>query len=59
MMDTRNLAKNFARTAAKTDSPFGRLPPPMKIAVFFLSLAPRVKIAPSTNPPTLNSSIPP
>jgi len=29
------------------------LPPPMKIAVFFLSFGPRVKMAPSTSPPTL------
>ena len=46
------LGEEFLRTAASSASPSAMLPPPMKIAVFFLSLGPRVKIAPSTRPPT-------
>ena len=57
--ETRNLAKNFFCTAASSASPSAMLPPPMKIAVFFLSLGPRVKIAPSTRPPTFAALTPP
>ena len=59
MIDTRKLPKNLARTAAKSVSPSGMLPPPMKIAVFFLSFGPRVKMAPSTSPPTFFAFTPP
>ncbi|EWS54027.1 hypothetical protein X551_03180 [Methylibium sp. T29] len=57
--DTRKLAKNFLRTALNSASPSAMLDPPTKIAVFFLSFGARVKIAPSTSPPTLAGVMPP
>ena len=52
--DTRNGPKKRFFTASSSVSPFSMLPPPMKIAVFCLSLPPRVKIVPSTKAPTLS-----
>ena len=59
IMETRNLPKNLACTAASSAWPAAMLPPPMNRAVFFLSLGPRVNIAPSTSPPTLAAVTPP
>ena len=59
IMETRNFAKNFARIAPKRASPRGMLEPPTKSAVFFLSCGERVKMAPSTKPPTLSAFTPP
>ena len=57
--DTRKPAKNFLRTASSSASPAAMSLPPMKIAVNFLSFGARVKIVPSTSPPTLRGSTPP
>ena len=54
MMETRNGPKKRFFTASNSSSPLCMSPPPTKIAVYCLSLPPRVKIVPSTSDPTLS-----
>ena len=57
--ETRKFEKNFLRTAFSKASPAAKLLPPTNSAVCFLSFGARVKIAPSTNAPTLSGVMPP
>jgi hypothetical protein len=59
MTDTVNGPKNALRTAFRTRSPAAMSVPPMKIAVLWSSLGPRVKIAPCTKSRTASGVTPP
>ena len=57
--DTRIGPKNAFFTAASSRSPAAMSVPPMKIAVWWRSLGPRVKMAPCTRSRTSASATPP
>ena len=57
--ETRKLAKNRLWMETNKACPAAILLPPTKMAVFFLSLGARVKMAPSTIAPTFSGVNPP